>query len=218
MSLYKFMKREYALSLVHSGTVRIGTLYDFRNIEDHASGIGDKGEGTRETRGAIHFADSDQPNFPDFLRRFAKVDTGGRFTAHDSLFVERQESPDFYVFCCSEEYNPDIWLERGYDGCVEIKQPDIFFRALTKSLYAKGRIKPGCYVERCVYIDRSQDYRWEHPAHPAVMKPPSFAHEKEMRAIWTPRDNQISPFILYCRTARKFCRLMPPLSRSTSKT
>ena len=45
--LYKYMKKEHAKLLTKQGSLRVGTLYEFRNKEKHGQEIGDNKEGIK---------------------------------------------------------------------------------------------------------------------------------------------------------------------------
>jgi hypothetical protein len=54
------MENKRVSSFMHDGLIRIGTLYDFRNLEKHGSDIGDTGEGTKTlSTDGYHFLDTD---------------------------------------------------------------------------------------------------------------------------------------------------------------
>ena len=62
------MKRRHARSFLRDGLIRIGTLYDFRDEEQHGSEIGDKDEGTKTlTTDGYHYLDTaDKSTIPSW--------------------------------------------------------------------------------------------------------------------------------------------------------
>ena len=47
--LFKFFSKQFAEKFFNTGELRIGTLSDFRNQEQHGDHRGDKNEGEKET-------------------------------------------------------------------------------------------------------------------------------------------------------------------------
>jgi hypothetical protein len=47
------------------------------------------------------------------------------------------------------------------------------------------------WVEKQDYRQRVLDGK-----HPALLKPASYAHQREVRALWTPRSQPIEPIVL----------------------
>ena len=213
MQLYKYMKKEHAESFIRDGDLQIGTLYYYRSIEK--PGIGDKDEGTKDIYCNDLVVDSQNPNTPpEMLKKIGvDVDETSRFHAEHSYFRRREDSPDCYVFCTSEEYSTDLMREFDSDACVQIDQPRMFFRAITKCLFNRGLIRPRCLADKCIYTDRSQYYLEADEVHPTFIKAPCYEHQKEVRTVWIPRESKIEPIILRCRPVRKFCSLLcsPPV-------
>lgn len=190
---------------MRKGILRIGTLYDYRDAEKHGVAIGDKDEGTRVTYSEDEMDLSRPDTVPPFLRRHIRAEEGKYWKISNIRFQVNEKSPDYYVFPVSEEYNTDTMRDFDYDSCVQIDRPDMFFRAITECLRERGVIKNGVLVSRCIYENRSQHYSQSHRSHPALLKDPRYAYQKEVRAIWMPLESKIEPLIIECRPASKFC-------------
>lgn len=68
--LYKYLKKEHAHSLLSKGIIRLGTLYEYRNIEKHGSVIGDDTEGKKSASMPIDDAFWSKQYHPDFADNF----------------------------------------------------------------------------------------------------------------------------------------------------
>jgi hypothetical protein len=68
--LFKYMRKAHAQRLLSEGVVRIGTLYEYRNIEKHGLVVGDDAEGTKSA--VMHVPDltmTKQEHVPEFVRQ-----------------------------------------------------------------------------------------------------------------------------------------------------
>src|SRR6185295_13011462 len=94
--LYKYVKRKYAEKMTHDGEIRIGTLLDFRGLENDIA-RGDLDEGRRNRLLYAKHASGSHPN----IRRF--VYTTGRVTG--SFFEQDEDYEDLYVYCARRSFN-----------------------------------------------------------------------------------------------------------------
>jgi hypothetical protein len=190
--LYKFLRPDHADGLLRRGAVRIGTLYEFRREEEHGTEIGDAGEGIASrmlfTSGAKVWSDRTQPKFS---RSFVKIGPGIDVTFENCHFVQREQSPDCWLYCVSTSFS-EAMLERSpYSACVRIDFPRHFFRALSRV------VRPAAFlgVHACQYEGRA--FMHDHgPLSPALLKDPVHAYQCEARAIWQPSGEQpIAPIL-----------------------
>ncbi len=133
MGLYKYSKRIYADGLLNLGSIRIGTLHDFRKME-HARGIADPTEGIKSIEigldKAIEIRDAaDREAFRRFSgQTVGKLDLGDKVTLKGG-----QTSPDFFLLCLSSELSVNVQHEfDGTDACVEILESEPFLSEVTK--------------------------------------------------------------------------------------
>jgi len=47
ISLFKYLRSEHVDSMLGRGTIRLGTLHEYRDIESHGAEIGDLDEGRK---------------------------------------------------------------------------------------------------------------------------------------------------------------------------
>ena len=211
--LYKYMKLEHAIDLVRKGSLRIGTLNDFKKSEKHSGSILDQEEGIKVTYSEDEIDLSHPETVPSFLRNHIRLNGVKYWKISNVRFQVTDKSPDYYIYTVSEEYNPEIMRrmlnENGYDSCVQIDQPEIFFGIITDCLYKECKIKDGGgFAARCVYENRSQHYSKTGRPHPTLIKDTSYSFQKEIRAIWTPSENIIKSLFIQCYQLKKYCHII----------
>lgn len=207
--LYKYASKENAMEMTRKGVFCVSLLSDFRDIEKHADGVADGDEGTKVTYCDDPVVDFRQPEtVPKFVKaRIRTPSSPANLVFKNIWFTESLTSRDYYIFCVTEDFSLEAMRRMGHDTCVRIDDPLPFFKAITECLQKRGHIRKGPHVGRCVYTNRVQHYSRADDAHPALIKAPSFAYQKEVRAIWTPSSVEIKSLIFECRPARMFCSL-----------
>lgn len=204
--LFKHMHKAHATRLLREGVVRIGTLYEYRDIEKHGVVVGDDSEGTKSA--AMHVPNltmTKQENVPEFVRSRVRIVGNTTVQMINSKFILSEESPNFYIYSLAEECSPALMKELGYEACVRIADTDGFFSALNKCF--RHYFRSGA-LHRCVYIPRQVPHNEQHEIHPALIKDPRYADQKEYRFIWEPKGTNIRPVMLKCRKLSQWCSLV----------
>ncbi len=210
LPLFKYMRSEHAIKMVTDGILRIGTLYEYRDIEQHDDRVGDRWEGVSSAYQRIdHLVASSNRDLPEFLAGIVEVGIGrpaaevGGAVFHDCIFVRTDESPDFYIFSLSNKFDPVEMLRFGYDACVRIDNPPSFFRVLSAAFAGTGEFQ-GAFP--CIYEARQKPHDEPHLVHPALLKDPEYSSQYELRAIWAPASGQApKPEIVTCTKIRRYC-------------
>jgi len=165
--IYKAARAEHADLFFKDGTLRVGTLWDFRRAE-HGDRIGDPREGIRA-----------------YMVPGQRVTTLGGANVLDS-----------WAFCMSEDRDDTRFSADGYDAIYEITSPEFFFamaRALSKirelrfiSLftvaYADDDEVAAVTAEA---IKRGKPPKLATPWM-GLVKPPSHRPQREIRAVFEP--------------------------------
>ena len=182
-AVFKYLPEKYAMSLVHNGELRIGTLFDYRKTEEYGENIGDSDEG-------ICFEYSHDQNIKtgddsNPLERQA-IKAGPGMVMHNNYVERKRISPNVYLYCASSTHNPKILSKLNqdcpadkYDTCVLISQPKKFVDAITQTLSDIATFVDSIC---CIYRDRNIHYS-ENQLHPAIVKDPKYAYQKEVRFI-----------------------------------
>jgi hypothetical protein len=134
MELYKYLEPVWAERMVRDGSVRVGTLHDFRRIEGLDSERGDLHEGVRIslTDGSPGIVDG--KDLPWFLRESFRIPPNVKFQFEKGAVLKvHQNSPDVYVYCTCSKYDEAL-MELFGGACVKISDSTQFFRAITRAL------------------------------------------------------------------------------------
>lgn len=214
--LYKYIKKEHLDSFFKQGIIKIGTLYRYRDEEQLGNVIGDKHEGT-------HFTELDSPhrqtiNLSDnsaeaqfFKQHLLRPDQQNLninvIMEAGAKIISQSHSPDFYLYCVTSRYDPNMMKAFECDACIEIIDPDNFFRAISKVIRHKG--KYGGY-HKVVYQNKVTDHLNPHTVHPALQKDTKYYNQHEIRAIWKPIKKPKSDLFIQVPKAIKYCRIYQP--------
>jgi len=216
MKLYKYLPRKYLKAFFQSGSLKVGTLYEYRDIEKYGHVIGDKDEGFHKTEfslaggGEFDLQDgSVEANFfREHILRPDQMNLQVKIKLVDGVkIISESRSPDLYVYCVSSEFNADAMEQFGCDSCLEIVNPAGFFRAISHKIRHKGTLDG---LHEIQYLGKETHYTQPHQHHPSVMKDPEFRYQKEWRAIWNPIKIPRGPLFLNVPKAIQHCRVYAP--------
>ncbi|MDD3937386.1 hypothetical protein [Rhodoferax sp.] len=215
--MYKYTEKQFASQFFNMGRLRIGTLHNFRRTE-HKRGIVDVDEGKKSVShhiDVLHIADSQAPENDgniDFrsLDAFQAVslNNGSNILFKNVRLTKKIESQDFFVYSTSASRSRKTMREfEGADTCIEIFDPDNFYKLLTKPL---NSITPVRFlgVKAVTYKNRSEEWNGvDSGTHPSLIKSTDYIPQFEVRAIWSPLvESTIEPVITaHCRLG-EFCR------------
>lgn len=212
--MYRYSREEFSQKLIEIGSIRVGTLHDFRRTE-HKAGIADPQEGKKLVTHHIPFAVMD--NHDSFHGRAAK-----EFRAFDlegsgpgNIFVNcgmgRQfDESDCFILCFSSRKSKDVMSEfEGANSCVKITDHKSFLKQVTNSLMAHTPVN-FCGFYKVKYGPRKEAWNGSNwGANPAVIKEIEFSNQFEYRAIWQPSFSQtISPLIIENEHLTEFCQMV----------
>ena len=103
MKLYKYTKKEHMKSLFESGSVRIGTLYDYNNEDKYGSMTGDASDGVKFLEGKLNgtFTSDEAKSHP----AVPSIISGGGVTFFNcSVKNMRINSQNLFIFSTSLLY------------------------------------------------------------------------------------------------------------------
>lgn len=200
--LYKYLHREHAQLLMEKGTLRIGTLYEYRDTEKHGNVVGDADEGQKSLYMDVNDEKWTCDNQRSFGKKFIKVSPGASVHLENVAFEEKQNSPNCYIYSAAQEFDEKALRNFGYDACIVIENPAKFFYAITRALRDKA-VFEGFFP--CQYVSRRVAHDQDHGIHPALIKDPSYKEQKEVRAVWKPFHEVIGPLIIDCPYVIKHC-------------
>ena len=201
---FKYTKSKYLRNFFMQGEIRIGTLFDFQNMEKHGSEIGDNEEGEKSANKLINWH-GDSHSQPKFDREF--VDVRSENARVENVFAcEITHSNNLFIFSVSGTYSLEVMrkMDRGYDACIAITNPKSFLITVAEKMDEMDAV---CSFDRCVYLNRHVPQDHKHNIHPAWIKDPEYAYQDEYRLIMDVGEENIEPFTLSCKQLTKFCSI-----------
>lgn len=213
--LFKYV-RSHNVKRILQGHFRIGTLYEYRNIEAHGGAVGDVDEGRHRTvldarQGATFSLQDGSPEAKFFQGHILRDDQRGYdvkiVMEAGAKILADTHSQDMYLFCTSAVFNAAAMKAFGYDTCIRIDAPERFFRLLSHAIRHSGEFVGFSPV---IYQNRETDHLNPHTLHPALTKAPEYAYQAEVRALWEASDAKPVPFFVHCRKAGKLCTHIGP--------
>ena len=184
MELFKYCKLQHMQSMQERGTVRVGSLYDYRDNELHGEMVADVDEGKKTMSGTVKMLT------PGTLKNYPGLDglVGFKYGKIENLTIlgRKIHSDNCLVFSASAAYSEKThqeWLqEEHYDACYRIYSARLFFRAISRILRPRGYEFFGYnYV---LYADEVDIASQVASIHPAFCKRKEFSPQVEVRAIW----------------------------------
>lgn len=212
MPLYKYMMKQHLEGFLKRGTLRIGTLYEYRKVENYGPVIGDDAEGTQQTLfempegGRVDLSSDTQEAI--YLRQILpgvnnqKVPLQVNFQP-GSQIIFGGEAPELYIYCTAATFDAEVMEKFGYDACLEITIPSKFFGVISRTLRHKCDFADLGPIE---YTEKRTDWTSPHQSPPWMMKSREYAYQQEVRAIWKPKKATVEPFFIDVPDAIKYCR------------
>jgi hypothetical protein len=210
--MFKYSNNYFSRGLAKLGLFRIGTLYDFRDIE-HKSGISDPDEGTKVVR--VHIGNETYESGSDVPKTLSELglikcdDTCSNITLTNIHTTHNLLAPDFYIWCASTEKSAAVMSQfEGADTCVEVFDVPRFVAILNQLMTTMDAEFVGIFEVQ--YRERVEDWnRSNLGMHPAIIKDVRFSGQKELRAIWKPNHgNPIEPIKGRCDGLSSCCRIV----------
>lgn len=214
--LYKYINRKHCQAFFERGSIKLGTLFEYQDVEAYGSVIGDGEEGTEKM--ITRFKDfedhtryyeeknareqGEQPNLT-FVKG-ASVKLMAVLSESEEGMVSTTFADNCYIYCATKEFNRQVMEEFKCDACIEITAPDKFFEAISKAILDKGTFLG--YSE-IVYKDRLSHHASRNTIAKVLMKPPRYRNQKEVRAIWEPKGEIDGAIHVNVPDAIQYCRL-----------
>lgn len=214
--LYKYLPKRYLEAFLARGSLKIGTLHEYRQTKAYGHVIGDKNEGLHKTElfleggGEIDLASNSQEAeyFRKHVLRPDQHDAIGKIILADGArLVAHGNSQDLYIYCMTSEYSPTVMKEFGCDSCLELVRPNEFCEAISRKIRHRAMFNG---LGPISYQNKTTHYTRPHTLHPAVMKDLEYEYQKEWRAIWIPEKAPEKPLFINVPRAIRHCRPYAP--------
>lgn len=213
--MIKYSEEKYIDALLNMGSIRIGTLYDFRNIE-HKKGIADEEEGKKlltyhinktqyPSKDSIHIRALNELGNASFAEGH---NPNNEFIIENVKVINQLEVPDCYVMCFSSSLSRDTLREfEGANSALIVLKLHEFFKEITKQLNFISSVK-FIGVRRVQYQPRREIWNGiNHGISPVSIKSLAYAKQYELRAIWESTESySIRPIILSSYILGSYCK------------
>lgn len=196
--MYKYTEKFVADKLFNENSIRIGTLYGFRDME-HKNGISDPKEGKFIDKAVLDHFDSDIHVTSEELDQFLSpmINFNGirpkRMVLKNISDSRTVLAKNYLIFCYSKRIAFRMFkLFDKSDTCYEITSHDVFFNLITEALQIKLNCPVtfhGLFPVSYGNFERTRAYNVKHPFDAAIVKTNTFRSQHEIRAIWSVPDN-----------------------------
>lgn len=204
MIAYKFISQRYAEAFISGASIRVGTLADFRNVEDHQRHIGDDMEGRiKALSGTVSTQDLPDSQYLARLKQWGGINIQGAGEIRLSDNQAIHEVPDSYIMSFSTEFDRSIWNtlpegEASYDCALMIKDIHVFAEIVANAMepYLDDR---RFITDTVQYKSRSFDLTKGNAERPSpFVKDIVFAGQKEFRINYAHPKRPVSPRLIQC--------------------
>ena len=209
--LYKYMKREFAEKFFREGSLKIGTLFEYKKNEKFNDAIGDKNEGSHYPFIKINDIGLNSKNItPDEAFFICGDFTLPPGSGLSNMTIQQEiKSDDCYIFCLTTSPSFDAMKEFECDTCIEISNHRTLFRLMTNKI--SQNITELTWKGRITYQNKTYPFNAENGINPAITKDLKYAYQNEFRVIWTPKDDNsgqvfLNPLYINVPEARRFCK------------
>lgn len=209
---FKYGKRQHVDALFDEGTIRIGTLHDYR-LDEKGDMVADAKEGIKTVSGTVSYANKEDIWDNEALRSIVHVEGEGVNLNIENLVIKNCNIhyEDYYVFSVAADYSAKmhkLWHEaQAYDCCYRICYPRTFLKAISKRLAGIARFlgcAPVIYYEKGKGIDIYSDLIKQHPA--LFKAGEDYGAQNEVRAVWQPLNpGPMEPKIIKVPNLGKYC-------------
>jgi hypothetical protein len=193
--VFKYTKEIYALAMLEKGSIRLGTLYEYRASEN---------EQIQDVEEGIFYGQQHYEHHIGPLTGIAKelFDAGSvegiEYT--DVSFEKRIEVPNVNIYCTTLEGSQKVMEEFEAEACIEIFDYESFVRAIVVALMRKGLSRGQAFTDKCMYEGRNAPYDQLNADRVPIaywLKNPFYNPQKEQRTLFPPSPNRpIEPVYL----------------------
>ena len=215
--LFKFARRDHALSMVEDGTIRISTLHEFQDWESYSGEIFDAGEGK------VHFVNeyshyAGRAGDANGLLRTQYKNPDEDIDIRNQELKKTLEAENLYIYSTSRYlFTESLWqakkdkhLQNDETGCTLITNPQGFFHTISDSI---DKLRPFAFGH-CNYSGRTireadpgpdciTNRFIAEPVRALFVKPENHRNYMEHRAIWKADDDQ--EMKAFCPTIPELC-------------
>lgn len=212
MRLYKFIEKEFLAGFFTDGSIRIGTIYNFKDTVEHGLSRGDQSEGKHHLiRGIDGTVSLSKDKHEPIISEVFKMEGDGKAQISNLSIIVPRRCEDGFVFCTSYIYNENLFRrwhqENGVDSCYEITNPKAFIAAVSCKIKNSAKFFVNSNV---TYTEKNIDYQSAHAnSHPAFTKVrDDYGWQYENRSVWGAKGpcGALRPWVIHVPEAREYCK------------
>lgn len=190
--LYKYLPLQYAKQMLEEGTVKLGTLYGYRQSE-YGKARSDS------TEGSVKYSVKDIQENRDGTYN---IKLPIRVNFNGSVNISRDQlvysSANAYMYCVSSLKSSELMQSFTSDACIKINDSEKFFSIVTYRLADLGHILYGAPIAagKCIYQDEGKVINNNSNINQTpefFMKPAKYKDQYECRFLWFPQEKSSSP-------------------------
>lgn len=220
MIAYKYLRKEHLKNFKKDGSIRIGTLHEFRKCENKS--LQDELEGRRiikisSHKQPVHFSGKDFHKLLPMLKLDEQQKEKVTVYVEDGAQFDMQVA-NAYVFCTSLKLDSLLYSRFKCDTHYEIHEPEKFARILFEKLNDAKKFIHCFDVREVKYADKPtiltkenkkfvlrdrDDVFWD----TCFSKPKNFSDEYEFRMVFVPESkNDVNPISLKSPELKRYCK------------
>lgn len=191
--LYKYTSPEWADKMVSTGSVRVGTLHEFRKVEAVGSERVDPNEAMRIHQTDGRAAKYSHENIPNYFKEIFPQLKGdlppgfGIILEQGARIIHHENHVDMYVYCLSSKLDDSLRQKFG-GACVRINEPLVFLKEIEKQIpfFDPNGVREAYEFKLapCEYLERAETFPRITEYDPVFRKPPQYSEECEVRGVW----------------------------------
>ncbi|CAH1387788.1 hypothetical protein [Candidatus Nitrotoga sp. M5] len=210
--LFKFIERGHFDNFFETGCLRLGTIYDFKDIIGHGVSRGDTSEGEHHLiRGIDETVTISKDKHEPIISEIFKMEGQGSLTFKDLSIVVPRRCEDAFIFCTSYLFNEglfrDWFRENNLDTCYVINDVRSFIYEISQVISSSAFFHSNSNI---IYTEERIDYQSKYAdVNPAFTKLKSeYCWQFENRTVWGVRGpcGSLSPWVIYVPKAIKYCK------------
>lgn len=212
MPLYKFIEREFLESFFTTGCLRLGTIYDFKDIVEHGVSRGDQSEGEHHiVRGIDGTIKLTKDKYEPIISEVFKFEGEGESSISNLSLVVPRRCQDGFIFCTSDRYNEALFKdwkrEENLDSCYQIINVPGFIQAISKAITNSAFFYANSNV---TYTEKQIDYQSKVASiNPVFTKfKGEYEWQCENRSVFGSKGPLVplKPWIIFAPEAIQYCK------------
>jgi hypothetical protein len=188
MKRYKYIEKQYALTMMDKGEIKIGTGYGYRESDNKE--VEDMEELMGFDKRSVSGIFPDTASLPAAAQKYIEIKPGSTVELHNVGVTTQYEAPDAYMYCVTRAPTVEGMKAFNCDACIEITDLIAFYRVIRKWMFAhkytvkKSAVGPCNYNGRILFPGEPIDnFYWK--------KDPRLEHQQEDRIVMLPRKDRV---------------------------